>query len=555
MPQDIVWGDGPELAASAWTLGVPHPTGYSSYMLGLRLFQWLPLGTVAFRSNLFSAVCMALAVVVLFSFLKRSLRGWYGERLSLTVLPAFCATLACFLTPVVWSQSVIAEVYALFILQFALGFYLLGYLVDDRRSALAPLLFLSGWMMVHHRLSVFLLFLAGGLYLFILLWRLRTPKSERGEKLKFSPMYLLFLIIPLLCLLYFPFRAMQDPPVNWFDPDVFDRFVELNRGGQFGGIISFYVLMNLKFHHLIVFVLPLLSYSFLAIPALYGFYVLINREYWLGYSCFFLFFVHQVFLLIYAPGDWQVFLLPATVVVSAPLAWGIAEILFRIQQWDLSCRLYSTILVGIVLVSALPLFVIFDEMGGLIPPSIEKNPFPLSFQSAYNRFAVIGDTNAADYGRQVWTSVPPGVPILTGFNSETADNEYYPLLYQQVVERCGEETALIGAGFLLYDWYRRQANASLALDLVMRGGRYFLSKEAWLENMWGTVLQPCLDRGPVTVTTYPLPALWYQSAYVEDLVNQNVIDLSYVPRSYRFYIPKGHVLLLTSRNAKNPVGE
>src|SRR4051812_34333959 len=65
-------GDSGELATVAYTLGIAHPPGYPLYTLFGKLFTTLPFGTVAWRVNLFSAVCGALASVSL----ARAVGAW-----------------------------------------------------------------------------------------------------------------------------------------------------------------------------------------------------------------------------------------------------------------------------------------------------------------------------------------------------------------------------------------------------------------------------------------------------------------------------------------------
>src|SRR5688572_33448599 len=50
-------GDSGELTLVAATLGVAHPPGYPLFTLLGKLFSLIPLGTVAWRINLLSAVC------------------------------------------------------------------------------------------------------------------------------------------------------------------------------------------------------------------------------------------------------------------------------------------------------------------------------------------------------------------------------------------------------------------------------------------------------------------------------------------------------------------
>ena len=53
--------DGGELITAAVTLGIPHPPGYPTYVLMGKLFSLLPVGTIAWRFNFFSAVAAATA--------------------------------------------------------------------------------------------------------------------------------------------------------------------------------------------------------------------------------------------------------------------------------------------------------------------------------------------------------------------------------------------------------------------------------------------------------------------------------------------------------------
>src|SRR5512144_2758952 len=58
--------DGGDLIAAAATGGVAHPTGYPLYLLLARFFQFLPLGSLAFRTNLMSAIMAILAAWLIY---------------------------------------------------------------------------------------------------------------------------------------------------------------------------------------------------------------------------------------------------------------------------------------------------------------------------------------------------------------------------------------------------------------------------------------------------------------------------------------------------------
>jgi len=60
-------GDAPESVAGVSSVGVLHAPGYPAYVVAARLFTWaVPIGSLAWRTNLFSAVCAVLTVVGVF---------------------------------------------------------------------------------------------------------------------------------------------------------------------------------------------------------------------------------------------------------------------------------------------------------------------------------------------------------------------------------------------------------------------------------------------------------------------------------------------------------
>ncbi|HEY4721514.1 MAG TPA: DUF2723 domain-containing protein, partial [Anaerolineae bacterium] len=84
-------------------LGIGHPTGYPLFIMLGKLFSWLPLGSMAWRTNLVSAAFATLTVLLVF----RLLRSLGADRRAATL-----AALALAGSSVFWSQSVEVEVYA-----------------------------------------------------------------------------------------------------------------------------------------------------------------------------------------------------------------------------------------------------------------------------------------------------------------------------------------------------------------------------------------------------------------------------------------------------------
>ena len=137
-------GDSGELIAASYRLGIAHPTGYVLYALLARIFASLvPFGEIAWRYNIFSALCGALCVGVLTRlmleiFARHALQNRTVEDRVLDVagdapksvaadwpiLFAACgasALLAGFYF--FFSQSVLAEVYSLNALMLSLLLY------------------------------------------------------------------------------------------------------------------------------------------------------------------------------------------------------------------------------------------------------------------------------------------------------------------------------------------------------------------------------------------------------------------------------------------------
>jgi hypothetical protein len=112
--------DGGDLIAAAATGGIAHPTGYSLYPLLARLFQLLPFGSLAFRTNLMSALATILGATLVYWLVTRCIPE---EKSILTWAGGLVAGYAFGLLPLVWLQAVITEVYALQALLVLLIFF------------------------------------------------------------------------------------------------------------------------------------------------------------------------------------------------------------------------------------------------------------------------------------------------------------------------------------------------------------------------------------------------------------------------------------------------
>jgi hypothetical protein len=111
----VLEADAGEFQFVPWLPGIAHPTGYPLYiLLGWLWTHLLPVGEVAWRMNLLSALFAAITVGLTYAVARRLLdTTWPGTpnpaRMSAAALAAGIFTV----TPTFWSQAIIAEVYAL----------------------------------------------------------------------------------------------------------------------------------------------------------------------------------------------------------------------------------------------------------------------------------------------------------------------------------------------------------------------------------------------------------------------------------------------------------
>jgi Tfp pilus assembly protein PilF len=206
-----VWGlapsvhvhDAGELTAAAWTLGVGHPPGAPLYMLLSKAFLLLvPLGSIAFRANLFSAAA-AVAAFLAFDALARRVTGRPG--LSLAGASAFA------LSPTFWSQAEMAEVYTLQALLILAFFWAFVESLEGLYPKGLPAFFWGLLLACHMGLSP--------ITPLVLLVLGRPPQGGWIQWAKGILRLVPPMILPMLLYAYVPLRSLADPPVDWGNPE------------------------------------------------------------------------------------------------------------------------------------------------------------------------------------------------------------------------------------------------------------------------------------------------------------------------------------------------
>ena len=108
--------DTPKFQFLGYVLGTAHPPGYPLYVLLSHLFVKLPIRTIAYRANLFSAVMAAVACVLAYAI---------GRQMGAARWAAACAALGLATGASFWRSGLIAEVYSLAAVMVALTIVLL----------------------------------------------------------------------------------------------------------------------------------------------------------------------------------------------------------------------------------------------------------------------------------------------------------------------------------------------------------------------------------------------------------------------------------------------
>ena len=218
------WG---EMQTVPHVLGIAHPTGYPTYVLVAWAFELLPIGDVAFRANLLSGVCVALALAFATSA---------QQRLGVARVIAAVASLAAGLVGTIWVSAVVAEVNPLHLLLMAMLIDRSLAWADGRRLldlALGGLII--GLSLGNHALTIFV---APYLVLYVL-WAGRTTLLEHKHWL-LAPVATVFAGAAVY--LYIPIAASLRPPLLYNNPVTWDAFRFLVTGeqfrGQYGGLFT-----------------------------------------------------------------------------------------------------------------------------------------------------------------------------------------------------------------------------------------------------------------------------------------------------------------------------
>jgi Protein O-mannosyl-transferase TMEM260-like len=420
--------DGGDLITAAKVFGVAHPTGYPTYLLLARAFLHLPFGSLAYRANLLSALAAALAAGVTVALVVRGARGprplvWAG---------GLAAGLGYGLSSVLWSQAVIAEVYALH------GLFVALILLDVWPGpALArPTVF---WRSLHGGLGGLLFGLALGNHLtalFLLPPWLALGVWRAGRVQHRELLYrLVGLALGLAIYAYLPLRARAMPPINW---------------GYAAHWPGFWWIISAQPYRALAFGLPvgsllarvqawagLLIGQFGVLGMLAGIYGLFYGRAappvnWLtGWTAL----AYSAFAIGYGTPDSYAYLVPAFLAFAVWVGLGVAAALEALPPALAQFRP--------AVLCAFLLTLLLNAGGHLLGVDASR------------------DARAEDFGRTALAGAPPGALIFTH-----ADRDTFSLWYFHFALGQRRDVAVLVAPMLGFDWYRASLRDTYP-DLVL----------------------------------------------------------------------------------------
>ncbi len=402
MPRGLTWAhhgaDGGDLITAAMTLGVPHPSGYPTYTLLGWLFSRLPLGAPAWRFNLLSALATAGATFWVYRIITdRTGNRWAG------VIGGW----AFALTPLVWGQAVIAEVYGVNLFFVGLLLWLL-----NRRN-----FFWSGVVFG----------LALGTHLTVIFWlpvvaywlsavsgqpSIRNPKPETRNA------FIGFLLGAAI-FLYLPLRAGQGA-ITWGEPNTLGGFWALVSGQIYRGY--FFALSP----DAPVRRIPALMRYFinpgivpLALAGL-GIWRLRRRNPRLLAAALAAAGGYTVFALGYATADSFVYLLPVFWAMGVSAGFGMIQL-----SEDISPRWRNLTFAGVTVIL-------------LITATVNWNTVDLH-----------RDTAAETFWRDILAAAPPHAVLLTD-----TDRTTFALWYARFALDKRPDVAVVDTRLAAFDWHR-----------------------------------------------------------------------------------------------------
>lgn len=433
----VTFFDSGEFLTATASLGSAHSPGYPLFLMYAKPFTWLPLGNIAFRINVATAVSSSLACLVVYilttSLLKKETL-LEDERFNLIAVKfaGLAAAISFGVTPRLWLQSNHDKPYPLLAFISAIIFYLLLKWQEqyregsERPSYIYVCTFLAGLAMAVHQ-TIVLLLPAWFLMIVLTDWRMITRVKE-------LVLATVFALLGFSVHLYLPLRALSKPLLNWGDSKTIHQFLWhfLRKGYPSEPPVRDVALLWAQIR----------AFN-------------ISREFtWLGAALTLLGLVYlwkrnRTVLIAYLVSV-LVFLLVIVGYLNTPM-----EMIFLTEEFFTPLYLLTAVMIGFGLFTLLGYAIrtarLPERIGAPVYGVVAVLFFTLpSALCAVNFFENNQHNNyiAFDYASNSLRSLPQNAIMFTW-----GDSGAFPLWYLQGIERMREDVDLPHTPHLVFDWY------------------------------------------------------------------------------------------------------
>lgn len=466
------WGDGLEFSAAAWTLGVPHPTGYPLYMMiGYAVTHGASFADAGRCLTILSGIFCAVGVGLIGLAMARSWAAQADEVGSVDAEPgdacredtsgppdavsrlgpglALAGAIAMLATtPTLWQHATFAEVYPL---TFVLGGLIVAMCAREARpgQGLRPAIWLGivcGLALLNHYSILALAPLA-----LATVWH---RGRERGRAALHVCVFVCTVLVLQVGYLYIPLRAAANPAINWGDPVGLRGLAWVLGGGDYAGQN---VLAGASMPALIAGgsikwlgwigaqIIPLAPQSATQPPGIFvcvlAGLALVCLVIWglrrvaqdrpaLGYGLIASLPVTLIFAITYRIPDLEAYFLPALPALVLGVAYAVRSVwLSRFER------------------RSGPLALVVIPLGLAV----------VLFGSRYRQIDKSWDNGPQIWAQAVFENLPPEALIIT---RQASDAEIYALWYEQIVKGVRRDVIVFGEGFIFSGWYARHFEAT-----------------------------------------------------------------------------------------------
>ena len=457
----VVWAgagiDSGDLAAAVAVGGVPHPTGYPTLMLLGLAVRAIPLGDLALRLNVLTALAAAGSLIAL-GLLSARLRLRSNSPLPLPAAAAGAAVLTLYgLAPLVWSNAIVTEVYALAaLLQWSALYAAVRARVHadaghgQWRWAVASGTLLGLGVGAH----ITVVLSAPALAVILLLGRWRSGEAWRLAALAAGGM-----AAGCSVYAYLPVAASLDPPVNWGAPNTFERFWSVVSGEIYRPRLGGTDVSAAATKALWLLGEPVRQLTWVLLPLLtIGGVSLTQRQGWAALATGWIAISALMVGVLYNSRDDEVFILPALAVAALWAMVGVDEIGRLAGAGGVTTRrLVAATLPALLIVTAL-----------IRGTELSRE---VSMRDA---------THAAAFAHAALAQADPNTVILT-----RDDRATFPLWYARHASGGQSDLAIVDLRLWQFHWYRETLGRHAGIPThasptqLLAAGRWPADRPLW----------------------------------------------------------------------------